>query len=134
MIRLRKTDLVIQCVFAVFLLLSFPWLHPDGFLAALFLPGCWQLVSAFFNTRGFYNNGMRYQIRSFWKYTGLITALLFLPVPLAQWLNPETVRVLTVVTVISAVPVSLYYLNCYKKLIGHLALRHELGGLIRSKH
>lgn len=116
------------------MLLSVPVLFYFGFPAGLFLLGCWQLLSAFFNTSCFYNNGMGYQICSYWKYAGLIFTLLFVSVPLAGLLNPDDVQVLAAVAVMAAIPVAVYYLKIYKKLIGHLVLRHELGGLIRSKH
>jgi hypothetical protein len=134
MMRLRKTDHSIQCVLGFILLLSLPALLFYGFLAGLFLLGCWQLLSAFFNTSSFYYNGMGYQICSYWKYTGLIFVILFLWILLAKPVNPDDVQVLAVVAVTAAIPVAVYYLNIYKKLIGHLVLRNELGGLLRSKH
>ena len=132
--RLRKTDHRIQCVLGLTLLFSLPALLFYGFLAGLFLLGCWQLLSAFFNTSSFYNNGMGYQICFYWKYTGLIFVLLFLCILFSKPLNPGNVQVLAVVAFTAAIPVAVYYLNIYKKLIGHLVLRNELGGLLRSKH
>lgn len=134
MIRLRKADLRIQCVLGVILPLLVPAMFMYGFLAGLFLLGCWQLLSAFFNTGSFFKNGMGYQICSYWKYTGLIFALLFLCVTVAKRMNPVDVQVLAAVAVTAAMPVAVFYLNIYNKLIGHLALRDELRGLLRSKH
>ena len=134
MIRLRKIDHGIQCVLGVIMFLSVPVSFFYGFLAGFFLLGCWQLFSAFFNTRSFYNNGMGYQICSYWKYTGLLFALLFIGIQLSKLVNPGDVQLLAATVVTAAVPVAVYYLHIYRKLISHLVLRDELSGLIRSKH
>lgn len=131
---LRKIDYSVQLVLGVIMLLSLPVFFLYGFLAGLFLLGFIQLVSAVSNTSGFLTNGLGNEICNYWKYTGLIFASLFLCIPLAELFNPDDVQVLGAIGITASVPVSVYYLNIYKKLIRHLAFKNELEGLIKSKH
>jgi TRAP-type uncharacterized transport system fused permease subunit len=66
--------------------------------------------------------------------TGLVFAFLFLCVPLSELFDPDDVQVIAVVAVVGSVPVAVYYLTIYNKLIKHFELRNELGGLVKSKH
>jgi len=134
MLLLRKIDQSAQLVLGVIMLLSVPILLWYGFLTGLFLLGFWQLLSASLNTAGFLNNGLGRQICTYWKFTGLIFASLFLCVPLSKLFNPDDVQVLAAIGIAGSVPVAVYYLRIYKKLIDELSFKTELEGLIKSKH
>lgn len=134
MLTLRKIDHGFQTTLGIIMILSLPVLLLYGFLAGLFLMGFIQLISAVSNTSAFLANGMGPQICNYWKYTGLVIASLFICVPLAEIFNPDDVQVIGAFGIAGAVPVAAYYLHIYKKLIGHLSFKNELGGLIKSKH
>ena len=134
MLTLRRIDYAAQYFLGVIMVLSLPVFFAYGFLAGLLLLGSWQLFSAFFNTSSFLRSGLGRQICNYWKFTGLVFAFLFLCIPLSRLFNPDDVQVLGAVAIAGSIPVAVYYMVIYKKLIGHFALRHELSGLLRSKH
>jgi hypothetical protein len=103
-------------------------------MAGLFLMGCWQLFSAAVNTRAFLSYGLPVEIGKYWTCTGLVMGALFLCVPLADLFDPDDVQVLAGVAVVGAIPVAVYYLVIYRKLIDHIIVRREVSGLIKSKH
>ena len=131
---LKKIDYYLQCTLGVMMILSIPILFLFGFLAGLFLLGFWQLVSAVLNTNSFMRSGLAKEIMNYWKYTGLVMATLFACVPLSWLFDPDDIQVVGVVAVIASVPVGCYYLSIYHKLLEALKLRHELSGLVKSKH
>jgi len=134
MLLIRKIDHAAQLVLCVMAILLFPVFLLFGFLAGLFLLGFWQLLSASLNTNSFLANGLGTQICTYWKFTGLIFASLFICVPLSRLFNPDDVQVLAGIGIAASVPVAFYYLNIYKKLIDTFSFKTELGGLIKSKH
>lgn len=134
MLLLRKTDYYIQYITGIIMLLSIPVLFFYGFLAGLFIMGCWQLFSASINTTGFLSAGLSKYICTYWKWTGIVMACLFLCVPLAELFKADDVQVLGGVAVVASIPVAIYYLFIYNKLLAHLELRKELGGLLKSNH
>lgn len=134
MLTLRKIDFVVQFVFGFIMVLSFPVFFAFGFPAGLLLLGSWQLLSAFFNTSSFRSSGLGRQIWNYWKFTGLVFAFFCLCIPLSSVLKQDDVRLLSTFAISASLPVAVYYMVIYKRLIGHFALRHELSGLLRSKH
>jgi hypothetical protein len=58
----RKIDYYCQLILGSLMLLSIPVLLSYGFLASLFILGCWQLLSAVFNTKAFIHTGHSKQI------------------------------------------------------------------------
>lgn len=134
MLTLRKIDYTAQTVLGIITVLSLPIFFAYGLLAGLFLLGSWQLFSAFFNTSSFLSSGLGRHICNYWKFTGLVFAFLFLCIPVSGLFKPDEVQLLGAVAVAGSIPLSVYYMVIYKKLIGHFVLRHELSGLLRSKH
>lgn len=132
MLLLRKIDYYGQCTLGIIMLLSIPVLFWYGVAAGLFIVGCWQLFSASFNTVSFLHAGMSNQIGTYWKWTGIIIALLFLCYPLSVVFDPDDVQVIAGIAVAVAIPVAWYYLHIYTRLFTHLSLRHELGGILKS--
>ena len=127
MLLFRRIDHSVQWILGTGMLISLPGFLPYGFLAGLFLMGCWQLFSASLNTKSFLYNGLGKEICSYWKFTGLVFACLFLCIPLAELFDPDDVQVLGAVAVSAGAPIAVYYLLIYKKLIHHPELRKELG-------
>lgn len=134
MLFIRKADYYFQFTVGIIMLLSIPVLFIYGFFAGLFFMGCWQLFSASFNTSSFMGAGLSKEIGSYWKWTGIVMASLFLCVPLAELFKADDVQVLGGFAVVASIPVAIYYLSIYNKLLAHLALRNELGGLLKSNH
>jgi hypothetical protein len=133
MILLRRIDYYGQCTLGVIMCLSIPVLIIYGFLAGLFLIGCWQLISAAFNTHSFICYGLHKEISVYWKWTGLIMGILFLCIPLSYIFNVDDLQVLCWIGVIASIPVAILYLSSYSKLITAMEARKEVSGLIKSK-
>ena len=134
MILFRKIDYYAQVVLGIMAGISIPLLMLYGFLAVLYVLGCWQLISAFANTTSFLDLGMAKQICRYWKCTGLVFASLFLCYPLSFFYNPDDVQVLAAIGISASVPLACYYLFVYKIMINHYEMRKELGSIIKSKH
>lgn len=134
MLLLRKADYYIEFILGVLMLLSIPVLFFYGFLSGLFVMGCWQLFSASVNTNSFLTAGFSKQICTYWKWTGVVMALLFLCIPLSRLFKPDDVQVLGAIAICGSIPIAIYYLAIYKKLIAHFELREELSGIIKSHH
>ncbi len=133
MLTVRRIDYYSQFVLGSIMLLSLPVMFQYGSLAGFFLIDCWQLFSASANTNNFISSGLCKKISSYWKWTGIIMASLFLCVFLCQRFNPDDIQILAGVAVMASVPLSIYYLSIYKRLINHQVLRNELSGIIKSK-
>jgi hypothetical protein len=131
---LRKFDYYGQCILAVMMFISIPILFFYGFLAGLFVLGCWQLLSAAANTYTFLLHGRSRLICNYWRWTGIVMAFLFLCIPLSKVFNPDDVQVLGVIAIIASIPLAWYYLRIYYRLIQFMKAKTELGALIRSKH
>ncbi len=134
MLFIRKIDYHCQYALGIIMLVSIPVLLWYGFMAGLFIIGCWQLFSASFNTTGFLHASMAKQIGTYWKWTGIIMAILFLCYPLSIVFDPDDVQVLGVLAIVASIPVAYYYLVIYRKLIEGLTFRNELDGIIKSNH
>lgn len=131
---LRKTDYYGQLILGSLMILSVPVLLFYGFLAGLFILGCWQLLSAVFNTKAFIHSGHSKQIWSYWSSCLMDLALLFLSWLFGKSLNTDYVQVFCWIAISGAVFVAIYYLKIYKNLIDFFSLRDELDGLTKSKH
>lgn len=134
MLLLRKIDYYTQVVIGVLMIISIPVLLLYGFLAGLFVIGCIQLLSAAFNTRGFLMNSFSKQIGIYWKWTALILSIILISIVLSVFFDPDDMQVPACVAVAGSVPVAVYYLHIYNKLIQHIALKKELGGFTKSKY
>jgi len=131
---LRKIDYYGQLILAALMLLSVPLLLYYGFLAGLFIMGCWQLISAAFNTNAFFHSVYRRQIWSYWKLCFADLLLLFLCWLSGETFNTDLLQVIFWITLTGAAAIAVYYLKIYNDLIQFISLRNELDGLTKSKH
>lgn len=134
MVLLRKIDYYIQIFIGILMILSVPVLFLYGFLTGLFVLGCWHLFSAAFNTRTYIIIGLSKQVNIYWKWTGLILFILFLSIFLSRSFDQDYMHIPACVAVIGSVPVAIYYLYIYNKMISHISMKKELEGVIKSKH
>jgi len=130
----RKIDYYGQLILGTLMLLSVPVLLLYGFLVGLFILGCWQLLSAIFNTKAFAHTGHSQQIWSYWSCCMADLAILFLSWYFGKTFNLDYVQVFYWIALAGAVFVAIYYLKIYKRLIQFFSLRDELDGLTKSKH
>ena len=135
MLLLRKIDCYGQLAFAGVMIVSwFVLLNAGGFVVGLFFLGCWQVLSAIFNTHSFTQCGFTRRILLYWILclTDLVMAYL------SYWLELHTGHVVAGIlfftSVIVAFAIAGYYWWIYYKLIGFIFLRNELDGLTKSKH
>jgi len=131
---LRNIDYYGQLLLGFLMLLSVPVLLIYGFLAGLFILGCWQLLSALFNTKAFIYTGHSKQIWSYWSCCIVDLTLLFLPWLFEKTFKTDFVQVFYWISISGAVLIAIYYLKIYKDLIQFFSLRDELDGLTKSKH
>jgi len=134
MLSLRKIDYVGQLVFSMIILLSVPFFYLLGFLAGLFIIGCWQLLSAALNTYSFVHTTYKKNIWLYWKLCLADLLLLFISWGLVKFFDPDEIQIIFWIAIAGAAVIAVYYLSIYKKLIEHLSLRNELDGITRSKH
>ena len=130
----RKIDYYGQLILGSLILLSVPLLLFYGFLAGLLILGCWQLLSAVFNTKAFVHTGHSKQIWSYWSCCIADLAIFFLSWYFEKTLNTGSVQVFYWIALPGAVLIAIYYLKLYKNLIQFFSLRDELDGLTKSKH
>jgi hypothetical protein len=131
---LRKIDYYGQLILAALMLLSVPLLLYYGFLAGLFIMGCWQLISAAFNTNAFLHSVYRRHIWSYWKLCLADLILLFLCWLSGETFNPGFMQVIFWLVITGGAAIAVYYLKIYNDLIQFISLRNELDGLTKSKH
>ena len=131
---LRKIDYYGQLVLGSLMILSVPVLLIYGFLAGLFILGCWQLLSAVFNTKAFTHSGHSKQIWNYWICCLADLVLLFLLWLFGGSFNIDYVQVIYWIAIPGSVFIAIYYLKIYKNLIDFFSLRDELDGLTKSKH
>ena len=131
---LRKIDYFGQLILAALMLLSIPVLFIYGFLAGLFVMGCWQLISAACNTNTFIHSGSRKQIWMYWKCCFADFALLFLGWQTGETATNDLAQVIFWIALAAAAAIAVYYLKIYNNLIQFISLRNELDGLTKSKH
>jgi hypothetical protein len=134
MLILRKTDLYLQVALGILMVLSIPVLFIYGFLAGLLLLGLWQLVSALLNTPAFLAYAHKKQIVNYWKWTAAVLGTIILCLPLSYLFDPDDVQVLFWTAVVGSLPVAVFYMHIYGKLINHIELRRELSGVTKSRH
>jgi len=132
--KLRKIDYYGQLILAALMLLSVPVLLLYGFLAGLFIMGCWQLISAAFNTTAFIHSGHRKKIWSYWKFCFADLILLFLCWLSGDTFNADFLQAILWIAIAGAAAIAVYYLKIYNNLIQFILLRNELDGLTKSKH
>ena len=134
MITVRKIDYYGQLILAALMILSIPFLLFYGFLAGLFLTGCWQLLSAASNTISFLSLSQRKQIWLYWKLCVGDFALLFFGWVTGKFFTADTTQFVFGIAIAGAIFIAVYYLKIYNKLIELISLRTELDGLTKSKH
>jgi len=130
----RRTDYYGQLILGSLMLLSVPVLLYYGFLAGFFIFGCWQLLSAVFNTKAFFLTGHSKQIWSYWSCCIVDLAILFLSWYVEKTFNLDNVQVFYWIALSGAVFIAIYYLKIYNDLIQFFSLRDEIDGLTKSKH
>ena len=131
---LRKIDYYGQLVLGSLMILSVPVLLIYGFLAGLFILGCWQLLSAVFNTKAFTHSGHSKLIWNYWICCLADLVLLFLLWLFGGSFNIDYGQVVYWIAIPGSVFIAIYYLKIYKNLIDFFSLRDELDGLTKSKH
>ncbi len=135
MISLRKIDCYGQLILGVLTIISVLILFGGGLLIGLFLIGCWQVISAVFNTNSFIRAGFKKRIFHYWAFWIANLVLLFLSYsPVALISNKIATEVLSGITLLGAIAIAVYYWKIYFKLINLISLRDELDGLTKSKH
>ena len=130
----RRIDYYGQLLLGSLMLLSVPVLLFYGFLAGLFILGCWQLLSAAFNTKAFVHTGHSKQIWIYWSCCIADLAILFLSWYFEKTFKIDSVQVFYWIGMSGAVLIAIYYLKIYNDLIHFFSLRDELDGLTKSKH
>ncbi|HEY5771874.1 MAG TPA: hypothetical protein VIS75_04565 [Chitinophagaceae bacterium] len=131
---IRKIDYYGQLILGSLMLLSVPVLLFYGFLAGLFILGCWQLLSAVFNIKAFVHSGHSTRIWTYWSCCIADLAILFLSWYIEKTFDTGSVQVFYWIALSGAVLIAIYYLKIYKDLIQFFLLRDELDGLTKSKH
>ena len=131
---LRKIDYYGQLVLGSLMILSIPVLSFYGFLAGLFILGCWQLLSAVINTKAFTHSRHSKRIWNYWICCLADLALLFLLWHFGRSFDIDYVQVIYWIAISGSVFIAIYYLKIYKNLIDFFSLRDEIDGLTKSKH
>src|SRR5215204_3180814 len=114
---LRKIDYYGQLILGALMILSVPVLLFYGFLAGLFILGCWQLLSAVFNTKAFIYTGHSKQVWRYWSYCIADLALLFLSWLFEKSFTTENFQVFYWIALSGSGVIAIYYLKIYKNLI-----------------
>jgi len=130
----RKIDYFGQLILGSLMLLSVPVLLLYGFLAGLFILGCWQLLSAVFNTKAFVHTGHSKKIWTYWSCCAVDLTILFLSWYFEKTFKPDNIQLFYWVALPGALFIAIYYLKIYNDLIRFFSLRDELDGLTKSKH
>ena len=135
MLHLRKIDLYGQLILGILAIFSLPVLSGASIIIGLFLIGCWQVVSAVFNTNSFIRAGFKKRIFHYWTFCIADFILLFLSYsPFTLNRNNIMIEVLSGITLLGAIAIAVYYWKIYFRLINLISLRDELDGLTKSKH
>ena len=134
MLLLRKIDCYGQFVLGILIIIMIPILFNGSFFIGLLLIGCWQIISAIFNTYSFLQTGFEKRILFYWAFFVTDLALFYF----TYWIHIFTASVAAEVffwiTVGGAIALGAYYWRIYFKFIEFISLRNELAGLIKSKH
>ena len=135
MLHVRKIDLYGQLIVGILAIFSVPILSGVSLLLGLFLIGCWQVISAVFNTNSFVRAGFKKRIFHYWTFCIVDLILLFLCYsPFTLDRNNIIIEALSGITLLGAIAISVYYWKIYFRLINLISLRDELDGLTKSKH
>ena len=135
MLLLRKIDCYGQLILGVLTIISMLVLFGSGVFIGLFLLGCWQVISAVFNTNSFIRAGFRKRIFHYWTFCIVDLVLLFFSYSSVALIpNKIVIEVLSGITLVGAIAIAVYYWKIYFKLINLISLRDELDGLTKSKH
>ena len=129
---IRKIDWYGQFWFGIIMILSIFITFLYGFGFGLLILGAWQLISALANTNGFIKNGLKKEIRNYWIFAVTDLLIFFSPFLLKNIFDKDDLEVLTWTGAILGVPIAIYYLLIYKKLINYVDLLNELTGF--TKH
>jgi len=130
----RQIDYYGQLILGSLMLLSVPVLLFYGFLAGLFILGCWQLLSAVCNTKAFIHTGHSKQIGRYWRCCLVDLAILVLVLYFGETLKTDSIQLFYSIVLSGTVFIAIYYLRIYNSLIQFISLRDELDGLTKSKH
>src|SRR6187397_211009 len=130
----RRIDYYGQLILGSLMLLSVPLLLFYGFLAGLFILGCWQLISAVLNTKAFIHTGHNKQIGIYWSCCIADLTILFLFWYFEKTFKIDNTQVFFWVAISGALFIAIYYLKIYNNLLQFFSLRDELDGLTKSKH
>ncbi len=134
MLKLRKIDYYGQLILATLMVLSIPVLLIYGFLAGLFIMGCWQLLSATLNTAAFKSLSQRKQILLYWTLCMADLAVLTSGRLVEEIPGKDLAQFVYGAALVGSVLTAIYYLKIYNNLIELISLRNELDGLTKSKH
>ena len=134
MLQLRKFDCYGQLIVASLCIVSIAVLLGFGLMIGLFIIGCWQVISAAFNTKSFINTGFKKRISYYWMLAIADLLLLFITYSVVESASELLSEILAGITLIGAIAIAIYYWRMYFKLIEFLSLRNELDGLTKSKH
>ena len=135
MLRFRKIDLYGQLVLGTLAVFSLPIVGGAGLFIGIFITGCWQVVSAAFNTNSFIRAGFKKRIFHYWTFCIADLILLLLAYsPFTLNRNNIIMEVVSGITLLGAIAIAVYYWKIYFRLINLISLRDELDGLTKSKH
>jgi hypothetical protein len=131
MLMVRKIDWYIQVGLSVILIISLPVLFLHGLGWSFCIPGAWQLISSLANTSGFFQTGMKKEIRMYWILAVIDLIIFFSPFFLKSLFDADGSEVLTYAGAVCGIPVAVYYLRVYNRLIQQLKTTEELTGFVR---
>ena len=134
MFLLRKIDCYGQLTLAILSIVIMPLLFNGSFFTGLLFMGCWQIISAAFNTYGFLHTHFEKRILFFWAFGVADLALLYFTYWIQLFTTSLTAEIFFWITVGGAIAIGVYYLAIYFKFIEFIFLRNELDGLTKSKH
>ena len=131
---IRKIDYYGQLILGLVMLLSVPVFLFYDVLTGLFIPGCWQLLSAVLNTKAFIYTGHRKRIWRYWSFCIADLTILFLSWHFEKTFSTGYAQAFYWIAISGAALLAFYYLKIYNDLIQFFSLRDELDGLTKSKH
>lgn len=129
---IRKIDLYGQYTLGTVMIVSIPILFFYGFGFGLLILGAWQLISASFNTYGFVKGELKKEIRIYWMIAAADLLIFFSPHLLSGLFSADDLEVLIWAGATGGVPIAIYYLWIYKKLIGIFDYKSSISGVIKN--
>jgi hypothetical protein len=131
MLVAQKIDWHFQFWLGVIMIISIPFLFLYGFGFGLLILGAWQLISASVNTRSFLQNAMKKEIRNYWIFSIIDLIIFFCPFFLDGLFDQDDLEVLTWAGATCGLPIAVYYIWIYKKLLQSEENTKELNGFIK---